>query len=148
VKFSRAIRDWRLLVCLVFVGAVSGGIAYAASPGAGVTHRSSDEAVPRCSMPQTIIWWGDGWRCATTSVRFKRVRMSPTVPTFVVASCNPGEVATGGGYDAQGAPLSPMQGRPTFAGGQGDIPSGWAFEGQAKARVRLQVFVICQGATG
>ena len=32
VKFPRAIGDWRLLVCLVFVGAVSGGIAYAASP--------------------------------------------------------------------------------------------------------------------
>ena len=131
-----------LIVAVVISGAVAGGLAYAASPGGVPPDHASLQAVLLAQL--------QALPAGHTAVRFTSVTLQRNRPTFVTAKCARGEVATGGGWDTnRRAPKRFFQNRPLFAGGQGDLPSGWAVEAEASARLRMRVFAICASiATG
>jgi hypothetical protein len=134
-----------LVVAVVISGAVAGGLAYAASPGGIPPDHAALQAVPRrCTSSQCKLAQRQALPSVHTVVRFTNVSLRRNRPSLVTAKCAQGEVATGGGWDVNSrTPKRFFQNRPLFAGGQGDVPSGWAVEAEASARIRLQVFAIC-----
>jgi hypothetical protein len=133
-----------LIVAVVISGAVAGGFAFAASPG-GIPPDASLQALPRgCTSSQCKLAQGQALPSVHAAVRFTNASLRRNTPSFVTVKCAQGEVATGGGWDANSrTPKRFFQNRPLFAGGQGGLPSGWAVEAEASARIRLQVFAIC-----
>jgi hypothetical protein len=134
-----------LIVAVVISGALAGGLAFAASPGSTPPDHASPQAVPRsCTSSQCKLAQRQALPSVHTAVRFTNVSLRRNTPSFVTVKCAQGEVATGGGWDANSrTPKRFFQNRPLFAGRQGDLPSGWAVEAEASARIRLQVFAIC-----
>jgi hypothetical protein len=68
-----------------------------------------------------------------------RSASNPNPSNFAGVSCNPGEVATGGGGDAFGSDTISAS-LPVSSGGN---PTGWQIDDSTGAKARNIVYVIC-----